>query len=116
VFLLFSWGSGEGTHTSANLNTSLLGGGARPFIVLAGTNSQVTGADRGPARSPFPRSTDTSHWILLGSGNARTVSLDFAAISQEVFSVRNRVVSVGRHHRPRSKSQKRLRVSSLSIR
>jgi hypothetical protein len=32
VFLLFSWGSGEGTHTSASLNTSLLGGGARPSL------------------------------------------------------------------------------------
>jgi hypothetical protein len=32
VFLLFSWGSGEGTHTSANVNTSLLGGAARPSL------------------------------------------------------------------------------------
>jgi len=32
VFLTFSWGSGEGTHTSANVNTSLLGGGSRPSL------------------------------------------------------------------------------------
>lgn len=30
MFLLFSWGGGEGTHVSANVNTSLLGGAARP--------------------------------------------------------------------------------------
>jgi hypothetical protein len=30
VFLLFSWGGKEGTHTIANVNTSLLGGAARP--------------------------------------------------------------------------------------
>jgi hypothetical protein len=32
VFLLFAWGGGEGTHTIANLNTSLLGGSARPSL------------------------------------------------------------------------------------
>lgn len=32
VFLLYSWGSGEGTHTAANVNTSLLGGSARPSL------------------------------------------------------------------------------------
>lgn len=32
VFLMFSWGGGEGTHTNANVNTSLLGGSARPSI------------------------------------------------------------------------------------
>lgn len=32
VFLLFSWGGKEGTHTIANLNTSLLGGAARPSL------------------------------------------------------------------------------------
>jgi hypothetical protein len=32
VYLLFSWGGGEGTHTIANVNTSLLGGGARPSL------------------------------------------------------------------------------------
>ena len=30
VFLLFAWGGGEGTHTIANMNTSLLGGSSRP--------------------------------------------------------------------------------------
>ena len=32
VFLLFAWGGKEGTHTSANVNTSLLGGSARPSL------------------------------------------------------------------------------------
>lgn len=32
VFLLFSWGGKEGTHTSASVNTSLLGGSARPSL------------------------------------------------------------------------------------
>lgn len=32
VFLLFSWGGGEGTHLIANMNTSLLGGSARPSL------------------------------------------------------------------------------------
>lgn len=32
VFLLFAWGGGEGTHTIANVNTSLLGGSARPSL------------------------------------------------------------------------------------
>jgi hypothetical protein len=32
VYLLFSWGGKEGTHTSANVNTSLLGGAARPSL------------------------------------------------------------------------------------
>ena len=32
VSLLFSWGGNEGTHTSANVNTSLLGGSARPSL------------------------------------------------------------------------------------
>jgi hypothetical protein len=32
VFLLFSWGGNEGTHTIANVNTSLLGGAARPSL------------------------------------------------------------------------------------
>ena len=32
VFLLFSWGGTEGTHTIANVNTSLLGGSARPSL------------------------------------------------------------------------------------
>jgi hypothetical protein len=32
VYLLFSWGGHEGTHTIANVNTSLLGGGARPSL------------------------------------------------------------------------------------
>jgi hypothetical protein len=32
VFLLFSWGGKEGTHTAANVNTSLLGGSARPSL------------------------------------------------------------------------------------
>jgi hypothetical protein len=32
VFLLFSWGGNEGTHTIANVNTSLLGGSARPSL------------------------------------------------------------------------------------
>jgi len=30
--LLFSWGGNEGTHTIANVNTSLLGGSARPSL------------------------------------------------------------------------------------
>jgi hypothetical protein len=30
VFLTYAWGGGEGTHTIANMNTSLLGGSARP--------------------------------------------------------------------------------------
>ncbi|MBZ5679732.1 MAG: hypothetical protein LAO24_06480 [Acidobacteriia bacterium] len=30
VFLMFAWGGGEGTHTIANMNTSLLGGSSRP--------------------------------------------------------------------------------------
>ena len=30
--LMFSWGGKEGTHTSANVNTSLLGGGGRPSL------------------------------------------------------------------------------------
>jgi hypothetical protein len=32
VYLLFSWGGHEGTHTTASMNTSLLGGGARPSL------------------------------------------------------------------------------------
>ena len=32
VFLMFSWGGKEGTHTIANANTSLLGGSARPSL------------------------------------------------------------------------------------
>jgi hypothetical protein len=32
VYLLFSWGGHEGTHTIANVNTSLLGGGMRPSL------------------------------------------------------------------------------------
>ena len=32
VFLLFAWGGKEGTHTIANLNTSLLGGSGRPSL------------------------------------------------------------------------------------
>ena len=32
VFLLFSWGGREGTHTVANVNTSLLGGSVRPSL------------------------------------------------------------------------------------
>jgi hypothetical protein len=32
VFLLFSWGGNEGTHTIANVNNSLTGGSARPSL------------------------------------------------------------------------------------
>ena len=32
VYLLFSWGGNEGTHTSASVNTSLLGGSTRPSL------------------------------------------------------------------------------------
>lgn len=32
VYLLFSWGGSEGTHTIANVNTILLGGSARPSL------------------------------------------------------------------------------------
>jgi hypothetical protein len=32
IFLLFAWGGGEGHHTIANINTSLLGGSARPSL------------------------------------------------------------------------------------
>jgi hypothetical protein len=32
VFLLFAWGGKEGTHTVANINTSLLGASARPSL------------------------------------------------------------------------------------
>jgi hypothetical protein len=32
VYLLFSWGGKEGTHTIANVNTSLLGGSTRPSL------------------------------------------------------------------------------------
>jgi len=32
VFLLFAWGGGEGHHTIAGMNTSLLGGSARPSL------------------------------------------------------------------------------------
>lgn len=32
VYLLFSWGGNEGTHTIANVNMSLLGGSARPSL------------------------------------------------------------------------------------
>jgi hypothetical protein len=32
VFLFFAWGGNEGTHTIANVNTSLLGGSARPSL------------------------------------------------------------------------------------
>ena len=32
IFLLYSWGGGEGTHLIANVNTSLLGGAARPSL------------------------------------------------------------------------------------
>jgi len=32
VSLLFAWGDGEGQHTIANMNTSLLGGTARPSL------------------------------------------------------------------------------------
>ena len=32
VFLLFAWGGNEGTHTIANMNTSLLGGSGRPSL------------------------------------------------------------------------------------
>jgi hypothetical protein len=32
VWLLFSWGGSEGTHTTANVNNSLLGGSVRPSL------------------------------------------------------------------------------------
>jgi hypothetical protein len=32
VYLLFAWGGNEGTHTIANVNSSLLGGAARPSL------------------------------------------------------------------------------------
>jgi hypothetical protein len=32
VFVMFAWGGNEGNHTIANLNTSLLGGSARPSL------------------------------------------------------------------------------------
>lgn len=32
VYLLFAWGGNEGTHTIANVNTSLLGGASRPSL------------------------------------------------------------------------------------
>jgi len=32
VFVLFAWGGGEGHHTIVNMNTSLLGGSARPSL------------------------------------------------------------------------------------
>jgi hypothetical protein len=32
VFLLFAWGGNEGNHTTANMNTSLLGGSSRPSL------------------------------------------------------------------------------------
>jgi hypothetical protein len=32
VFLLFAWGGGEGNHTIASMNTSLLGGSSRPSL------------------------------------------------------------------------------------
>jgi hypothetical protein len=32
VFLLFAWGGSEGNHTIASMNTSLLGGSARPSL------------------------------------------------------------------------------------
>jgi hypothetical protein len=32
IFLVFAWGGGEGTHTTANINTSLLGGSRRPSL------------------------------------------------------------------------------------
>ena len=32
VYLLFSWGGHEGTHTSAVMNTSLLGGAVHPSL------------------------------------------------------------------------------------
>lgn len=32
AFILFSWGGKEGTHTIANVNTSLLGGATRPLL------------------------------------------------------------------------------------
>jgi len=32
VYLLFSWGGNEGTHATASVNTSLLGGSYRPSL------------------------------------------------------------------------------------
>jgi hypothetical protein len=32
VYLMYAWGGPEGQHTLANMNTSLLGGTARPFL------------------------------------------------------------------------------------
>jgi hypothetical protein len=32
VYLMLAWGSGEGTHTIASMNTSLLGGSSRPSL------------------------------------------------------------------------------------
>jgi len=32
VFFLFAWGGNEGTHTIGTVNTSLLGGSARPSL------------------------------------------------------------------------------------
>jgi hypothetical protein len=32
VYLLFAFGGKEGTHTIANMNTSLIGGSARPSL------------------------------------------------------------------------------------
>ena len=32
VFVVFAWGGGEGSHTTANINTSLLGGSSRPSL------------------------------------------------------------------------------------
>ena len=32
VYILFSWGGREGMHTTARMDTSLLGGAARPSL------------------------------------------------------------------------------------
>jgi len=32
IYLLFAWGGKEGTHATANVSPSLLGGGSRPSL------------------------------------------------------------------------------------
>jgi len=39
-FCFFAWGGNEGTHTIANLNTSLLGGSGRHLCIKISTHEQ----------------------------------------------------------------------------
>ncbi len=57
VYLLFAWGGNEGTHTIANVNTSLLGGASRPSAPCPTSRSASRRAGRWRRRPAEPGSS-----------------------------------------------------------